>query len=150
MRMFIDADGCPVVRIAVHQSQLFHIGCTVICDTAHQFQIDGVEIVTVDKGSDSTDYAIANQISAGDLVITQDFGLASMCLARGARALHQDGWEYTADNIDALLLQRFESHKYRASGQRMKGPKKRTSAQDKAFTDALQTTLHGYTSGGSL
>ena len=148
MRIVIDADGCPVVTITVQLCRRFQIPYTIVCDTAHQFQADGIEVITVDKGSDSADYAIANRITAEDLVITQDFGLASMCLARGARALHQDGWEYTQYNIDALLLQRHESFKYRASGGRIKGPRKRTSAQNQAFATALQTILQGYVSNG--
>ncbi len=149
MKIVIDADGCPVVKIAVQLCKIYSIPCMIVCDTAHQFQIEGVEVVTVDKGSDSADYVIANRITANDLVITQDYALASMCLARNARLLHQDGWEYTSYNIDALLLQRHESHKYRASGNRMKGPKKRTQEQDRIFTATLQTILQGYASGGS-
>ena len=149
MKIVIDADGCPVVKIAVQLCKIYSIPCMIVCDTAHQFQIEGVEVVTVDKGSDSADYVIANRITANDLVITQDYGLASMCLARNARVLHQDGWEYTSYNIDALLLQRHESHKYRASGNRTKGPKKRTQEQDRIFTATLQTILQGYASGGS-
>ena len=149
MKIVIDADGCPVVKIAVQLCKIYSIPCMIVCDTAHQFQIEGVEVVTVDKGSDSADYVIANRITANDLVITQDYGLASMCLARNARVLHQDGWEYTSYNIDALLLQRHESHKYRTSGNRMKGPKKRTQEQDRIFTATLQTILQGYASGGS-
>lgn len=143
MKVFIDADGCPVIHIALQQCKKSEITCTIVCDTSHQFLLDRTEIITVDKGADSTDYAIVNRISSGDLVITQDFGLASMCLARGARVLHQDGWEYTPYNIDALLLQRHESQKYRASGGRMKGQKKRSPAQDQAFTKALQAILQG-------
>ena len=148
MRIVIDADGCPVVSITVQLCRRFQIPCTIVCDTAHQFQSDGIEVITVDKGSDSADYAIANKIIADDMVITQDYGLASMCLARGARVLHQDGWEYAQYNMDALLLQRHESYKYRASGGRMKGSKKRTPAQNQAFAAALQTILQGYASGG--
>ena len=149
MKIVIDADGCPVVKIAVQLCKIYSIPCMIVCDTAHQFQIEGVEVVTVDKGSDSADYVIANRITANDLVITQDYGLASMCLARNARVLHQDGWEYTSYNLDALLLQRHESHKYRTSGNRMKGPKKRTQEQDRIFTATLQTILQGYASGGN-
>ena len=141
MKVVIDADGCPVVTITVHLCNFYHIPCVIVCDTSHQFQIDNAEIITVDKGSDNADFAIANRIIENDLVITQDYGLASMCLARGAKALHQDGWEYNSYNIDALLLQRHESYKYRASGKRMKGPKKRTKEQDTAFEAALRKLL---------
>ena len=149
MKVVIDADGCPVVAVTTQLCKKFHIPCTIVCDTAHQFRIDDVKVITVDKGSDSADYTIANKVVSEDLVITQDYGLASMCLARSARVLHQDGWEYTQYNIDALLLQRHESYKHRASGKRIKGPKKRTSNQDQAFAEALQTILQGYVSGDS-
>lgn len=148
MKIVIDADGCPVVSGTVQLCNKFQILCVIVCDTAHQFQIAGAEVITVDNGTDSVDYAIANRVRSGDLVITQDYGLASMCLARGARVLHQDGWEYTIYNIDALLLQRHESKKHRAAGNRMKGPKKRTHAQDQAFFETLQKILQGYASGG--
>lgn len=141
MKVLIDADACPVTKLAIRLCQDFQVPCTLFCDTAHEFHHDGVATLVVDKGADSADFAIANHAMPGDLVITQDYGLASMCLSRGARALHQDGWEYTADNIDALLFSRHESRKYRASGGRIKGPKKRGTSQDKAFSAALQKIL---------
>ena len=141
MTVLIDADGCPVTDITVRLCRKFHIPCTLLCDTAHEFHRDGAETLVVDKGSDSVDFALVNRVHSGDLVITQDYGLASMCLARRCRVLHQDGWEYTLDNIDALLLVRHESRKHRASGGRFKGPKKRTAQQDKAFETALEKLL---------
>lgn len=142
MRVLIDADGCPVTDIALQLCRQYGIRCILFCDTAHQFARSDAEIIVVDKGADSVDFAIANRVQPGDIVITQDYGLASMCLGRGARALHQDGWEYTLYNIDALLLARHESRKLRASGARMRGPKKRTAAQDAAFAEALSKLFH--------
>lgn len=141
MTVLIDADGCPVVDIAAALCQKYRIPCQVFCDTAHEFRTPGAEILVVDKGSDSVDYAIANRIRPGNLAVTQDYGLASMCLAKGAAVLHQDGWEYTKWNIDALLLQRHESRKYRASGGRQKGPAKRKPEQNEAFRSALERIL---------
>lgn len=101
LKVLIDADGCPVVDIAVKLCRQRQIPCFLLCDTAHSFQKEGAETLTFDKGADSVDFALVNRVSSGDIVVTQDYGLASMCLARKARVLHQDGWEYTADNIDA-------------------------------------------------
>lgn len=143
MNVLIDADGCPVVDIAIRICRQHNVSCILLCDTAHQFYRDDATALVFDKGADSVDYALANRAQPGDIVITQDYGLASMCLARKARVLHQDGWEYTLYNIDALLLQRHESRKFRASGGRTKGPKRRTPAQDQAFAAALQTVLQG-------
>lgn len=147
MRLLIDADGCPVVDIAIRLCKTYALPCLLLCDTSHEFHRDGAETLVFDKGADSVDYALVNRVQPGDLVITQDYGLASMCLARNARVIHQDGWEYTRENIDALLLVRHDSRKHRAAGGRMKGPKKRTAQQDQAFLQALvkllQTSVQG-------
>ena len=141
MNVLIDADGCPVVSIAVTLCEKYHIPCYLLCDTAHQIMRQSAHTLIFDKGADSVDFALANRVHAGDLVITQDYGVASMCLAKGADVLHQDGWTYTTDNIDALLLQRHESRKFRASGGRTKGPKKRTVQQDMDFRSAMEELL---------
>lgn len=141
MKVLIDADGCPVVDIAIRLCRAYGLPCLLLCDTAHEFHREGAQTLVVDKGADSVDYALVNRILAGDIVITQDYGLASICLARGARVLHQDGWEYTRDNIDALLLVRHNSRKLRASGGHMKGPKKRTQGQNEAFESILRQIL---------
>lgn len=147
IRVCIDADGCPVTDIALRVCRERGVPCLIFCDTAHEFHCRDAQIFVLDQGADSVDYAIANRVSRGDLVITQDYGLASMCLAKNCRVLHQDGWEYTPENIDGLLLVRHESRKYRAAGRRMKGPKKRTPRQDQAFEQAfrrlLQTSVQG-------
>ena len=147
MKLLIDADGCPVVDIAVKLAKERGIPCLLLCDTAHEFFRDGAETLIFDKGADSVDYALVSRVIPGDLVVTQDYGLASMCLARGAQVIHQDGWAYTQDNIDALLFSRHESRKLRSAGVRMKGAKKRTHAQDQAFEDflrqVLQTSVQG-------
>ncbi len=147
MRVLIDGDGCPVVDITLRLCKKYAVPCLILCDTAHEFHRDGAETLVFDKGSDSVDYAIANRIAPGDLVITQDYGLASLCLARWAKVLHQDGWEYTAENIDGLLLVRHESRKHRAAGGRFKGPKKRTASQDQAFSTALEALLQKASQG---
>jgi len=147
MKVLIDADACPVVDIAVDACKSRGVACILCCDTAHTIRRDGAETLVFDKGADSVDFALANRVEHGDIVVTQDYGLASMCLAKGAQVLHQDGWEYTAYNIDALLFSRHEARKYRASGGRTKGPAKRKPEQDAAFRTAinelLQQTVQG-------
>ena len=143
MKILIDADGCPVVDIAIRLCRQHGVSCVLLCDTAHEFYRDGAQTLVFDKGADSVDFAIVGRVCPGDIVITQDYGLASMCLARSAKVLHQDGWEYTQYNIDALLLARHESRKHRSAGGRTKGPKKRTDGQNQAFSAGLQKLLHG-------
>ena len=141
MKVLIDADACPVVDIAVALCRKGGIECLLFCDTAHELHREGAQTLVFDKGADSVDFALVNRVSSGDLVVTQDYGLASMCLAKRAKVLHQDGWQYTEDNTGALLFQRSESKRYRASGGRIKGPFKRTRQQDQQFEAALQSLL---------
>lgn len=137
MRILIDADGCPVVKIAVDTAKKFGIECIVLCDTSHEFSFDSARTVVVEKGADSVDFKLVNLIRSGDIAVTQDYGLAAMCLAKGAVPISQNGMVYTDRNIDGLLYSRYVSKKIRNSGGRLKGPSKRTEEQDKAFSDKL-------------
>lgn len=141
MQVLIDADACPVVDIAVRLCKKHHIPCLLLCDTAHILHCEGADTLIFDKGADSVDFALVNRAKKGDIVITQDYGLASMCLGRQARVLHQDGWEYTAYNISGLMEQRHAAKKHRLAGGRTKGPSKRTKQQDDAFAAAFDTLL---------
>lgn len=145
MTIFIDADGCPVVDITAKIAARRKIDCVILCDTSHVFEKAGVKTITVSKGADSVDFALVNMVQAGDIVITQDYGLAAMCLARKAVPLSQDGMVYTADNIDALLLARHTAKKIRMSGGRLKGNSKRTPEQNAAFERALKEMLPPWT-----
>lgn len=141
MKVLIDADACPVVDIAVHLCREYQTECLLFCDTAHEMQKEGAQTLIFDKGADSVDYALVNRVESGDIVVTQDYGLASMCLAKNAHVLHQDGWQYTQYNIEALLFQRHASREYRAAGGRTKGPAKRKNTQNQAFETALRQIL---------
>ena len=141
MQVLIDADACPVTDIAVALCQKHHIDCILMCDTAHVMQREGARTLIFDKGADSVDFALVNRVNPGDIVITQDYGLASMCLAKRARILHQDGWEYTEFNISGLMEQRHAAKKFRMAGGRTKGPTKRKPEQDTAFQRALEVLI---------
>lgn len=141
MRILIDADGCPVVDLTVRLAKKYGIECTILCDTSHEFNHDGAKTVVVEKGADSVDFKIVNLVGEGDIVVTQDYGLAAMCLARKAIPVSQNGLVYTDKNIDQLLFTRYVSKKIRNAGGRMKGPSKRTPEQDKAFEAALERLI---------
>ena len=133
MKCLIDADACPVTRIAVELCVKYKVRCILLCDTAHVFYDLPAEVVTVSQGADSADYAVANAAAAGDIVITQDYGLAAMCLAKKAVPINQNGLLYTEQNIESLLLSRYTASKVRAAHGKIKGPKKRLVKQDDAF-----------------
>ena len=139
--VLIDADGCPVVDLTVRLCHSRGIPVLILCDTAHRIEREGAQTLVFDKGADSVDFALVNRVCPGDIVVTQDYGLASMCLARRARVLNQNGLEYTADNIDALLERRWQNKKLLRAGKHPKGPAKRTKEQDTAFVLALEQLL---------
>ena len=141
VKVLIDADACPVVDIAVGLCKTYRLECLLLCDTAHEIHREGAATLVFDKGADSVDYALVNRVSPGDIVITQDYGLASMCLARKANVLHQDGWTYSEDNIQALLFQRHAAKAYRMSGGRTKGPSKRKAQKNTRFSAAFEALL---------
>ena len=145
MKVLIDADGCPVVDIAVALCRQESTECLILCDTSHCIEYDGAQTLVFDKGADSVDFALVNLVRENDLVITQDYGLASMCLAKKARVIHQDGYEYTPQNIDALLAFRHEAAKLRRSGGRLRGMKKRTAEQNQAFATKFLSFLRSPT-----
>ena len=141
MKIFIDADGCPVVDITVKTARKHSLECYIICDTAHEFSRDGAQTVVVEKGADSVDFKLVNLVREGDIVVTQDYGLAAMCLARKAVPLSQNGLVFTDKNIDELLFSRYVSKKIRNAGGRLKGPSKRTPEQDERFLQALENLI---------
>ena len=136
--LVIDADGCPVVKIAAKIAQEYKADCLVVCDSAHIFNIDGVRSVVVSQGADSVDFYIVNNIKKNDIVITQDYGLAAMCLAKNSVVINQNGQIYSDDNIGGLLESRAIGKKIRRAGGRTKGPSKRTDEQNKTFEITLR------------
>ncbi len=58
MKIYIDADGCTVVRNTLKIAEEFHIPCVIICDTAHRIKYENVETIVVDKGADSVDFMV--------------------------------------------------------------------------------------------
>ena len=141
MKIYIDADGCPVVRNTLKIAKKYGIACVILCDTAHRIEHEGAETIVVSQGADSVDFRLVNLIGRGDVVITQDYGLAAMCLGKQAIVLHQDGKQYTEENISGLLEFRAISKKIRRSGGRTKGMPKRTAQQDSDFEAALCDVL---------
>ena len=133
MKVFIDADGCPVRKQAVKIALQHKIPVILVCDTSHIISEPDCKTITVDKQSDSADYAIINRLAENDVCITQDYGLASMVIAKKGFAVHQNGFLYTNDNIDRMLFERHISQKMRRAGKSGSKHKKRTSDDDMRF-----------------
>ncbi|TQR17787.1 YaiI/YqxD family protein [Psychrobacillus soli] len=131
--VLVDADGCPVVDLTIAVAKKFNLKITLLCDTAHYMQREGAETVMVSKGADAVDFVLVNRVKKGDIVVTQDYGLAAMVLAKQGFAIDQNGRWYTAENIDQLLDSRHMSKKIRQAGGRLKGPRKRQKEDNEKF-----------------
>ena len=141
MKILIDADGCPVVKQATQIAKENNIEVVIFCDTSHIINSDYAQIITVSKGADSVDFALVNEVKSGDIVVTQDYGLAAMVLSKGGKAITQNGMIISDSNLGLLLTTRYESKKARMSGAHLKGPKKRTTQNDETFVKSFKSLL---------
>lgn len=141
MMIWIDADACPVKEIVLRLARERRLPVTMVCDTSHQLKDSYAAVLTVDRHGDSADLAIVNRAARGDILVTQDYGLAALALGKGLRAIHQSGMEFTNENIDELLFTRALSGKLRRAGRRTGGPKKRTREDDRAFEEGFARLL---------
>lgn len=137
MKILIDADGCPVVDITIRVCKALDIKPIIMCDTSHIIQKKDIETIVISKGFDAVDFALLNRVEKGDIVITQDYGLAAMVLSKGGYSINQNGMIYDSENIDRLLFTRHVSKKARNAGHRIKGPKKRSKEDDIRFEENL-------------
>ncbi len=134
MTVYVDADACPVTRIAERIAKQYSVPVVLLCDTNHVLTSDYSEIRVIGAGADAVDIALINLCQRGDIVITQDYGVAALALGKGTRAIHQSGKWFTDDNIDGLLMERHMAKKARRSNKHhLKGPSKRTDEDDRKF-----------------
>ena len=135
MQIFVDADACPVVGIVEKVAKEHNLSVTLLCDTNHVLSSDYSEVIVVGAGADAVDYKLISICHKGDIIVSQDYGVAAMVLGKGAYAIHQSGKWYTNENIDLMLMERHISKKARraSSKNHMKGPRKRSDKDDYNF-----------------
>ena len=145
MKIFVDADACPVVDIVEDIATKYNIPVTLLCDTNHVLTSDYSEVVVVGAGADAVDYKLISICHRGDIVVTQDYGVAAMALGKGAFAIHQSGKWYTNENIDQMLMERHLNKKARRASSRnhIKRPRKRTDEDDQRFAESFEKLLKG-------
>ena len=102
MQIFVDADACPVVGIVEEIAEKYNIPTTLLCDTNRILYSDYSEVIVVGAGADAVDYKLISICHKGDVVVTQDYGVAAMALGKGAYAIHQSGKWYTNENIESV------------------------------------------------
>ena len=140
MQIFVDADACPVVDIVEAIAEKYNITATLLCDTNHVLYSDYSEVIVVGAGADAVDYKLISICHKGDIVVSQDYGVAAMALGKGAYAIHQSGKLYTDENIDRMLMERHLNKKARraSSKNHIKGPRKRTNEDDECFAQSFE------------
>ena len=143
MHIFIDADACPVIGIVEKIAKKYNLPVTLLCDTNHVLYAEYSEVSGVGEGADAVDYKLSSICQKGDIVVSQDYGVAAMALGKGAYAIHQSGKWYTNDNIDQMLMERHLNKKARRSSHKnhLKGPRKRTEEDDVRFAQSFERLI---------
>ncbi len=140
--VYVDADACPVTRIVERVAKEYKIPVVLLCDTNHVMNSGYSTVKTIGAGADAVDIALINLCNKGDIVVTQDYGVAAMALGKGAKAIHQSGKVFSDDNIDGLLMDRHLAKvARRKSKNHLKGPKKRTDEDDRRFEGCFRQLI---------
>ena len=143
MKIYVDADACPVTRIVERLAEKYEIPCVLLCDTNHVLSSEYSEVIIVGAGADAVDFKLISLLSKGDICVSQDYGVAAMALGKGCYAIHQSGKWYTNENIDQMLMERHIAKKARRSSKKnhLKGPSKRTPEDDKRFAESFEKLI---------
>ena len=143
MKIYVDADACPVVRIIEKLAKKYEILCVLLCDTSHVLSSDYSEVVIVGSGADAVDFKLISLLSRGDICVSQDYGVAAMALGKGCYAIHQSGKWYTNENIDQMLMERHiaKTERRKTKKHHLKGQKKRTEEDDKRFEESFEKMI---------
>lgn len=137
-RILVDGDACPARALIVREAGRVPV---LWFSTPDHVPPAGATWVEAPVGPDATDHALFAQVRPGDLVITQDYGLAALCLGRNALVLHPEGWHYLPETIDALLHERYLAARTRRGGGRVRGPRPRAASADQALRAGLRAWL---------
>lgn len=143
MKIYVDADACPVVRIVEKLAIKYEVPCVLLCDTNHMLQSEYSEVIVVGAGADAVDFKLVSLLKKGDICVSQDYGVAAMALGKGCFAIHQSGKWYTNENIDCMLMERHLAKKARRSSRKnhLKGSAKRTVEDDQRFEESFEKMI---------
>jgi len=142
LKILVDADACPVKDLIISEGRRYNIPVEMVASINHLISGGpGVTVITTDAGPDAVDYILANRVECGDIVVTQDFGLAALVLGKKGRPLSPRGLIFTEDNINGLLMQRYLSAKVRRGGGKTKGPPAFTQEDRDSFLVSLRKLI---------
>ena len=139
MRIYVDADSCPVIDIVEQVAGCHEIPVTILSDSSHQYTSEYSDIIVISPGANAVDIALVNLCQPGDIVVTHDFGVAALSLGKGAKAIHECGTQYNRINIDALLNKRHPRMKaHKKKEKHFKGESKRVEEDDRRFARSFE------------
>lgn len=141
MKIYIDADGCPVVNLTVQIAKEYNIPVIIVKNYAHEITNSYATVVTVDIEADSADYYIINHIEKDDIVVTQDYGVAAITISKEAICITQNGLVISNINIDGLLHSRHMNQQLRKSKKHYSKIKKRTNQDNINFEHQLRSLI---------
>ena len=141
MRVIVDGDAAMYKNDIYQLTLNYQIEMFVYLDYAHLLKDAPYPVIECEIGKDSVDMRILSDLKKGDLLITQDYGLAALALGKGAYVLHVSGLKITSQNIDELLLRRYIGAHQRKSHKHIKGPSKPTKENKDYFLKQLETIL---------
>lgn len=137
MKIIVDGDACPGISIIVKIAKEYGLDLIIYCDIHHYITVDYGEVRVVDSGFQSVDMKVVNECNSGDIIVSQDYGVAAICLGKKAVVISPKGYIYTNENIGAMLEQRYLSQKIRRGGGKTPNVKKRTIEDDKRLQKNL-------------
>lgn len=141
MKIIVDGDACPGIHLIDEVAKKYSIPLILYCDIYHDISLNYGQVKRVDSGFQSVDMYILNNCESGDVIITQDYGVASVALNKKCLCLNPRGFLYTNENIDKLLFERYLSNKIRKDGAKLKGCKKRSKKDDDLLMNLLVEIL---------
>lgn len=141
LKLIVDADACPraVLQICMRVACEYALPVWTVASFNHNIESD--HHVVVGNASQEADIRVMNLAQAGDVAVTQDWGLAAMLLGKEVKCINPDGREFSTHNIEFLLEEREAKAKFRRGGGRTKGPKKRILEHDRKFEVCLRDIL---------
>lgn len=141
MKILVDADACPRSALAICRQlgEEYRVPLWTVASFNHNIISD--HHVVVGNGDQETDIRVINLTEKGDVVVSQDWGLAALALGKGAKAVSPVGRIFNLETIPFLLEEREAKSKFRRGGGRTKGPKKRSAADDCHFERSLRNLL---------
>ena len=147
MKIWVDADACPVVIRDILFKAAARTGVSITL-VANQFIATPpsrkIDLLQVQRGFDVADNEILNRLTSGDLVITGDIPLAAEVIQKGGHALNPRGELYTSESIRVRLNMRDFMETLRASGVQTGGPAPLGPTERRAFASHLDTFLSRY------